>query len=145
MTSYYVPPNILEMRRGVHYYILFWTSSKVVDFCRMVQEKVKGFKLEMTLLALLFHLLPMSQKGYRRSLIPHMPNSARACIPSLWKSKVTPNREKWYTRVDEIQWLEGMELVEGDWGTIGQVVRSRMMKKEEEGGEKSRNEGRGEE
>lgn len=42
--------------------------------------------LELTLVGFLFHLLPMSQKRYKRSLIPHMLNAVRAGMPSLWKS-----------------------------------------------------------
>ena len=72
----------------------------------------------------LLHVNDLSEKAYKESIICHLLDAAKACIPLKWKSTLPPTIQMWVCRVREISRLEDLvlssrhqqERYSGTWG-----------------------------
>ena len=88
---------------------IFWTCPSLRDFWREVALVIK----ELTSVEVgedpalcLLHLTRGSIRKYRKSLIAHLLNAAKACIPAMWRQTCPPTRQMWTARVNEIHRME---------------------------------------
>lgn len=58
--------------------------------------------------AYILHLISMCRKGYKKSLLIHLLNGAKACIHTLWKQGSHPSVTQWFARVNETPQMERM-------------------------------------
>lgn len=59
----------------------------------------------------LFHSNSMPIGRYKRSLIPHLLNTAKALIPSKWGQPITPSIQKWLQKVSEVCLMEDLTYI----------------------------------
>lgn len=96
---------------------VFWECPALDPFWRQVLEiihRLTGVSLRNNPAAVLLNLTPMSSKRYRKSLLKHLLNAARACIPSMWKQQSIPTMTQWFSRVSDIQQMESLTAAIGD-------------------------------
>lgn len=63
--------------------------------------------------AVLLNLTLMSSKRYCKSLLKHLLNAARACVPSMWKQQSLPTVLQWFARVNVFSRLNPWQLPSG--------------------------------
>lgn len=96
---------------------IFWDCPELTLFWRQVLQiihKITDVSLQDNPAAVFLNLTPMSCKRYRKSLLKHLLNAARACIPSVWKQQSPPVVSQWFARVCDIQRMEGLTAALGD-------------------------------
>lgn len=90
---------------------LFWNCQKIAGFWSSVREvihQITGIHLQLSPEVFLLHLAPMGMKKYKKSLLIHLLNAAKACIPAFWKQVDPPTVGHWLGRIREIQLMESM-------------------------------------
>ena len=92
---------------------IFWNCEGVKDFWKMVSEVVEEIT-EMSLgenpATFLLMDIPISVEKYKTSLVRHLLITAKACIPVLWKSNISPSRPQWFAKITEIQHMENLTM-----------------------------------
>lgn len=92
---------------------IFWTCPRLEEFWKTIQHTVQKFT-ERPILAdpafFLLHASNMSGKAYKKSLIRHLLDAAKACIPLLWKSTKSLTVGMWLNKVEDIRKMEDLVL-----------------------------------
>lgn len=55
---------------------------------------------------ILFHATQRTIGRYKRSLIPHLLNTAKALIPTLWSQPMSPSMKSWLQKVSDVRLME---------------------------------------
>lgn len=89
-------------------------SCPVLDhFWRMVHKVTQRFT-ERTIpddpAFFLLHASNIPEKAYKTSVIRHLVDAAKACIPLQWKSTCPPTISSWLTKIEEIRHMEDLIL-----------------------------------
>lgn len=96
---------------------IFWECPVLTPFWRQVLEiiyKLTYVSLQDNPAAIFLNLTPVSSKRYRKSLLKHLLNAARACVPSVWKQRSPPTVAQWFARVRDIQQMEQLTAALGE-------------------------------
>lgn len=81
---------------------IFWECLVLTPFWRHVVEiiyKLTDVALQNNPAAILLNMTPISSKRYRKSLLKHLLNAARVCIPSAWKQQSPLTVAQWFARI----------------------------------------------
>lgn len=92
---------------------IFWTCSLVQQFWVAVETIVKKFTNHITQrdpAVFLLHATSAPIKSYKKSVVRHLLNAAKSCIPALWKQSTPPTVGMWLCRVEEIKKMEDLIL-----------------------------------
>lgn len=99
-----------QMDKGTLLHI-FWSCPKLTHFWRVIRETVQLFT-DRTIANdpafFLLHATDIPDKIYNRSVIRHLLDAARACIPLCWKSALPPTIDMWLRKVEDIRQLEDL-------------------------------------
>lgn len=92
---------------------VFWSFPRLEQFWKSIQQTIQRFT-ERPVSAdpafFLLHATTMSSKTYKKSLIRHLLDAAKACIPLLWKSTGTPSMGMWLRKVEDVRKMEDLIL-----------------------------------
>lgn len=58
--------------------------------------------------AITIHHSSIPQYAYKKSLVLHLVNAAKQCIPVLWRSSDSPTVAMWFKRIDKVSELESL-------------------------------------
>lgn len=92
---------------------VFWSCPKLTFFWAKIREIIQKFteyRIPNDLAFFLLHVSTMSAKLYKTSIVHHLLNAAKACIPLYWKSQTPPTIANWIQRVEDISRLEDLVL-----------------------------------
>lgn len=87
-------------------FLNMWWTSKFLGW----REKKKMYNIPNPLRTVFFlHHHSIPRKNCEQSILPHLFNAAKSCIPHLWKQNQPPLIAMWLTKVEDINRMEGME------------------------------------
>lgn len=90
---------------------IFWSCPKLSRFWRVIHETIQLFT-DKTITKdpafFLLHATETPDKVYKRSVIRHLLDAARACIPLCWKSTTPPSIDMWLGKVEDIRQMEDL-------------------------------------
>lgn len=92
---------------------IFWTCPLLERFWRTVQNTIQKFtdrQIANDPAFFLLHAAHSSSKVYKKSLIRHLLDAAKACIPLMWKSTQPPSVGTWVRKVEDIKTMEDLIL-----------------------------------
>lgn len=92
---------------------IFWKCPKLKKFWTEVRRIVQNFmddKIPEDPAFFLLHASHIPEKVYKESIIHHLLDAAKACIPLTWKSLLPPTIGMWLRKVKEINKLEDLVL-----------------------------------
>lgn len=96
---------------------IFWSCRNLLDFWSKVQDIIKQLtepNLGSYPVRYLLHLSDFSKRKYRNSLVAHLLNAAKACIPALWKRETPPLILLWFKKIADIYVMEkGIAITQG--------------------------------
>lgn len=99
-----------EKRTLLH---IFWSCPKLAHFWKVVRETVQIFT-DRTITddpaLFLLHATDTPDKTFKKSVIRHLLDAAKACIPLCWRSPLPPTISMWLERVEEIRKMEDLIL-----------------------------------
>lgn len=90
---------------------IFWNCSRIRGFWSRVREitqQIVEIELEDSPALFLLQLSDMPVRTYRKHLLAHLINAARACIPLLWKSTSPPTIGMWFGKINSIKYMEDL-------------------------------------
>lgn len=93
---------------------IFWTCPKIIPFWTQIHatmQKFTGLVLDFKPALYLPHHILMALKKYRKSIVRHLINAARAFILLLWKSPEPPAIKQWLMRVADSKVMENFSLL----------------------------------
>lgn len=92
---------------------IFWSCPLLEQFWKTIQQTIQNFT-DLPLPAdpgfYLLHATDMTSKRYKKSLLRHLLDAAKACIPLLWKSTKPPTTGMWIRKVEDIRKMEDLIL-----------------------------------
>lgn len=92
---------------------IFWSCPKLTHFWRVERETVQQFT-DRTITDdpafFLLHASNIPDRIYKKSVIRHLLDAAKACIPLHWKSTLPPTIDLWLQKVEEIKKMEDLIL-----------------------------------
>lgn len=94
---------------------VFWTCPKIQPFwgeVRRITQKFTEYIVPEDPAFFLLHLSSVPIKTYKKSLVRHLLNAAKGCIPIFWKQTLPPPIKLWLHRVEEIRRMEDLVLTE---------------------------------
>lgn len=74
------------------------------DIIKQLTEYDLGSDLDRYLL----HVSNLSKRKYKNSMLVHLLNAAKACIPALWKQETPPMISLWITKITDIYDMENI-------------------------------------
>lgn len=87
---------------------IFWSCPSLQPFwatVRTVTQKFTDYKIQDDPAALLLHVTTAPTQRYNKSIVRHLLNAAKSCIPVMWKKKSTaPTVGMWLRRVEMKKW-----------------------------------------
>lgn len=94
-----------QMDKGTLLHI-FWSCPKLTQYWKVIRETVQLFT-DRTIpndpAFFLLHATDTPDKIYKKSVIRHLLDAARACIPLCWKSTLPPTIDMWLGKVEDIK------------------------------------------
>lgn len=87
---------------------IWWSCPSIQPFWKEINRitsNITTYQIEFTpAQMLLHHSIP--KRHYQRSLVLHLLNAAKMCIPTLWKSSKPPTTTAWLKRIAKIAEME---------------------------------------
>lgn len=90
---------------------IFWSCPRIENFWKEVRRIAKKFSDQEIPEDPSFFLLQDTKipvKSYKKSILCHLLNAARACIPLTWKQAQTPTVGLWLKRVEQLNLMEDL-------------------------------------
>lgn len=90
---------------------IFWSCPKLSRFWKVVHETIQLFTdriIPKDPALFLLHATDIPDKVYKRSVIRHLLDAARACIPLCWKLTTPPPIDMWLCKVEDIKHMEDL-------------------------------------
>lgn len=100
------------MDRGTLLHI-FWDCPKLKNFwaeIRHILQTVTNCRIPEDPVFFLLHGSQIPEKVYKKSVIRHLLDAAKACVPLTWRSTSPPMIQMWLRKVREINKLEDLVL-----------------------------------
>ena len=94
---------------------IWWECPKIKVFWSEVIElisKITKIDIPLDPWKCMFHGTHMSVKQYKKTLLPHLLNSAKSLIPFNWQKEEAPSRKDWLLKVEKIRKLEQLRTWE---------------------------------
>lgn len=92
---------------------IFWDCPLLEQYWKIIQQTIQNFT-ERPILSdpgfFLLHATDMLSKKYKKSLLKHLLDAAKSCIPLLWKSIKAPAIGMWIRKVEDIRKMEDLIL-----------------------------------
>lgn len=88
---------------------IFWSCPKISSYWREVRnivQKFTDYKIPDDPAFFLIHVKNIPAKKYKKSILRHLLNAAKAYIPLNWKNSSPPTVECWLHKVEEINKME---------------------------------------
>lgn len=88
---------------------IWWSCTPLQAFWSEVHRicgQVTTYNPEFTPAQFLLHLSSLPYKTYHKSLLMHMINAAKQCIPIHWQSNKIPTLAEWFVRINKIAEME---------------------------------------
>lgn len=94
---------------------IFWSCQKLEEFWSKVRDIIGQLTdLGSDPARYLLHLSDLSKCKYRNSMIIHLLNAAKACVPALWKQESPPLISLWLKKIADIHAMEkGITIMQG--------------------------------
>lgn len=92
---------------------IFWTCPKLAHFWKVVRETVQLFNdgtITDDPALFLLQATDTPDRIYKKSVVRHLLDAAKACIPLCWKSALPPTIDMWLGKVEEIRKMEDLIL-----------------------------------
>lgn len=92
---------------------IFWSCPKLSHFWSTVRatiQKFTDYNIPDDPAFFLLHVNTISTKRYKKSIVRHLLNAAKSCIPLQWKSQTPPTVASWIQRVEDISKMEDLVL-----------------------------------
>lgn len=99
---------------------IWWSCTPLRAFWSEVQRlitQVTTYKLEFTPAQFLLHLSSLPHATYHKSLMMHMINAAKQCIPVHWNSIHIPTIKEWFARINRVAEMEQLIHISRDTPT----------------------------
>lgn len=113
--------------RGTYLHI-WWTCPKIKKFWEALApwiRKMTEKHIEFSAFHFLFHGMPTPNKVYKKSIIPHLLNAAKALVPRYWKNSRCPTILDWKKEVDKImeaeEWVHRIKDKQEEFDEIWKV------------------------
>lgn len=90
---------------------IFWSCPKLSRFWKVIHETVQLFTdrtIKKDTAFFLLHATDIPDKAYKGSIIRHLLDAVRTCIPLCWKSTLPPTIDMWLGKVEEIRKMEDL-------------------------------------
>lgn len=90
---------------------VFWSCSKLTNFwqtIRTTMQKFTDYNITNDPAFFLLHASNIPTKTYKKSVIGHLLDAAKACIPLNWKSPKPPTIDLWIKKLEEIKKMEDL-------------------------------------
>lgn len=89
---------------------VFWSFPRLSPFWSTIRTTIQQFT-EYTILNdpaffFLLHVSDIPANLYKQSIVRHLLNAAKACIPLCWKQQTPPMVTQWLRRVEDISKME---------------------------------------
>lgn len=94
---------------------IWWECPIIQKFWGEIEsliQEITGEKLPKTPDTYLFHNINLSEKQYKRSVIPHLINAAKYLIPKWWQRSECPTIREWVAKVENTYILEELYHLE---------------------------------
>lgn len=98
-----------QERKGTLLHI-FWSCSWIQNFWREVRQLTQKFTDRVDPAYFLLHANDTPTRIYKKSVVRHLLDAAKTCIPLFWKSTQTPTIALWLQKVEEINQMEDLIL-----------------------------------
>lgn len=99
---------------------IWWSCTPMKAFwsevCRIITQ-VTTYNLDFTPAQFLLHFSSLPHTTYYKSLMMHMINAAKQCIPIHWNSQQIPTLKEWFTRIHKVAEIEKLILISRDTPT----------------------------
>lgn len=92
---------------------VFWACPKLQQFWKTIQQvaqNVTGCLIPNDPAFFLLHASNIPSKSYKKSILCHLFDAAKTCIPLCWKSTQAPSIGLWFKKVEEIKKMEDLIL-----------------------------------
>lgn len=92
---------------------VFWSCPHSTNFwtaVRSISQKFTEFQIPNGPAFFLLHVSSIPLKAYKKSILRHLTNAAKSCIPTLWKQQAPPTISLWLRKVEDINKLEDLVL-----------------------------------
>lgn len=94
---------------------IFWSCPKLTNFwttVREVSQKFTEYKIPGDPAFFLLHVSNIPAKCYQESILGHLLNAAKSCIPLYWKKQSSPTAADWLRKVIDISRMEDLLAAE---------------------------------
>lgn len=93
---------------------IFWTLSNFWENVHRVTQGLTEREIPLDPAFFLLHASNIPAKAYKKSIIRHLLNTAKACIPLLWKQQHPPTISTWLEKIEDINKTEDLILTGQD-------------------------------
>ena len=96
---------------------VFWSCPRLHHFwseVRRITQQFSDREIPDDPAFFLLHATDAPTRVYKKSIVRHLLDSAKACIPVRWKSPLPPTIAMWLRRIDEINRMEDLILTNQD-------------------------------
>lgn len=117
---------------------MFWSCPRLTNFwsaVRSISQKFTDFQIPNDPAFFLLHVSSIPLKSYKKSILRHLTNAAKSCIPMLWKQQSPPTTSMWLRKVEDINKMEDLIMTAQNRQTVYQKTWTlwNMFKYSEEG------------
>ena len=78
---------------------------------RETTQKCTEYKIPGDPAFLMLHVSTISAKLYKNSIVRHLLNAAKSCVPHHWKKQSPPAIADWFCKVEDINKMEDLVLL----------------------------------
>lgn len=92
---------------------IFWSCPRIKAFWGEVRRIIQKFtdrKVPDNPAYFLLHVTDTPARVYKKSVVRHLLDAAKACIPLTWKSTHPPTIDLWFRKIEEINQMEDLIL-----------------------------------
>ena len=90
---------------------IWWDCSYIQPFWKDVHDLISHittFVPNFTAAQYLLHHSSLSQSAYKKSILLHLINVAKLCIPIHWKNRTPPSVSEWLRKIEHIADMENL-------------------------------------
>lgn len=92
---------------------IFWSCTKLSGLWREIRTIIQKFtthRVPNDPAFFLLHASAIPAKVYKKSILRHLLNAAKSCIPLIWKQAQPPTVGLWLRKVKELNWMLDLVL-----------------------------------
>lgn len=96
---------------------IFWACPKLTAFwtaVRTISQKFTDYKIPNDPAFFLLHMSTISVRIYKKSILCHLMNTAKSCIPLFWKQQCPLTAATWLRKVEDVNRMEDLIMTAQD-------------------------------